>query len=157
MEQVRTLLPSSEHHPIAIGPAMAAAAQHRPLPMDQDWMALAVINLVENAIKYSPDGGPITIGVEQTDGFWRVEVADRGIGLPKEVQHARGMLFEPFFRGRAARSLPAAQGMGLGLHLVRQVAEAHGGRAWCAARPDGGSIFSIALPIPDEDGRSAIL
>jgi signal transduction histidine kinase len=146
LTQVCSMLPNSERHPISIEPAIAVAAQQSPVPMAQDWMALAIVNLVENAVKYSPDGGAIHIGVAHEEGAWRVEVADEGMGIPPQAAGAASPLFEPLYRAPEARGLSNAHGMGLGLHLVQRVAKAHGGHAFCEARAGGGSVFCISIP-----------
>ena len=113
-----------------------------------------MVNLLDNAVKYSPDGG--TIHVELTsepDGTW-LRVRDEGIGLPPDALEA---IFLPFGRaGNAtARHLP---GMGLGLHICRSIVEQHGGRVWAESAGEGlGATVVIVLPCaaadaPDPEG-----
>ena len=97
-------------------------------------------NLLENAATHGRP--PVEIGVEAADAGWRVTVADRGEGVPSE-DAAR--IFEPFYR-RAGHSEGADGGVGLGLALVRQIAEVHGGRVSVAPREQGGSLFIVWLP-----------
>jgi len=102
-----------------------------------------LINLLTNAVKYSPDAGTITLRVNPADAGVRVDVADQGIGLlPDRLER----IFEPFARApsAAARQIP---GMGLGLHISHQIVEQHGGRIWAASAGEGkGSTFSMWLP-----------
>lgn len=98
----------------------------------------AVWNLVDNAAKFDASGSPIEIRVEQG----RVEVLDRGPGVDAaDVPH----VFDRFYRPVSSRSLP---GSGLGLSIVQDVAQAHGGRAYVHPREGGGSVFGIALGSP---------
>ena len=106
-------------------------------------------NLLENAIKYTPDGTPIEIGAEsdaQEVAFW---VADRGAGLPAGKED---MLFEKFYRGAKEG---AQSGVGLGLTICRAIVEAHGGTIHAENRPDGGAIFRFAIPVTGEPPQIA--
>jgi len=102
-----------------------------------------LINLLTNAVKYSPDAGTITLRVHPAEAGVRVDVADQGIGLlPDRLER----IFEPFARApsAAARQIP---GMGLGLHISHQIVEQHGGRIWATSAGEGkGSTFSMWLP-----------
>ena len=104
-----------------------------------------LINLVSNAIKYSPDGGGVWIRLENVRGEAVINIADEGIGIAPED---RERIFEPFRRTTrgAAVQIP---GVGLGLSVSRRLVEAHGGRIEVEARPTGGSIFRVRLPIAD--------
>jgi signal transduction histidine kinase len=105
-------------------------------------------NLVENAVKYSPDGGPVELKVWREDGWNHLTVSDRGIGIPPaDVDR----LFERFHRGENVDDRRFA-GMGLGLYICRGIAEQHGG--WIRAEPrnPGGSTFHVALPGPGHEG-----
>jgi signal transduction histidine kinase len=110
------------------------------LPGDERLLRRAVRNLLENARRYA--GAEVAVQVRRRpDGGADVVVADRGPGVPEAL---RERIFEPFFRmpGHAER----AGGVGLGLSLVRQIAERHGGHARCEPRDGGGSRFVISLP-----------
>ena len=96
----------------------------------------AVANLVENALKFDESGGPVTVTV----AAGRVEVADSGPGMATEDLP---MVFDRFYRATAARSRP---GSGLGLSIVRDVAESHGGTVFAANRPQGGAVVGFQLP-----------
>jgi two-component system sensor histidine kinase MprB len=99
-----------------------------------------VTNLVRNAIQASPAGAEVHVEVRRTPTGVRIEVRDRGHGLqPDEVPR----VFERFFRGAAARN---RLGAGLGLAIVAQAAELHGGVARAARRPGGGARFSLEIP-----------
>ncbi|MEO7085936.1 MAG: ATP-binding protein [Gemmatimonadaceae bacterium] len=101
----------------------------------------ALVNLIENAAKYSPRDQPIDLSARR-DGKWLVfAVADRGPGVPLED---RSQIFEPFFR--RASSSPDAGGVGLGLSIARGIAEAQGGAVSLTDRDGGGSVFSLAVP-----------
>ena len=100
----------------------------------------AVRNLLENARRYG--AGSISLTLRQTAQFAEIRVDDRGPGVPAELQTR---IFEPFYR------LPGATerdgGVGLGLALVKSIAQRHGGRAYCESRPGGGACFVIELPL----------
>lgn len=103
----------------------------------------AVFNLLENAVKYSPTGGTVLVAGRQADGVFRMEVTDQGPGIPTEL---RQQIFEPFFRVDDARSRQQG-GAGLGLALVRAIAEVHGGAVRVEEAPSGGSRFLLELPM----------
>jgi K+-sensing histidine kinase KdpD len=98
-------------------------------------------NLIENAVKYSPAGCPIEIAADWIPTVLRVVVADRGPGIPEELQ---GRVFEKFYR--VVPESPQS-GAGLGLALCRAIVEAHGGKIGAANRPGGGAVFFINLPL----------
>jgi two-component system, OmpR family, sensor kinase len=102
----------------------------------------AVDNLIENAVKYSPEGSEIELEASLEGGSVVVSVGDRGIGVaPEEMP----FLFEPFFRGEGSRSR-GTSGSGLGLALVRRIATAHGGSVSAESRQGGGMCFRFSLP-----------
>lgn len=101
----------------------------------------AVDNLLANALRHAPSGSAITVRLRRDDACAVVEVLDEGAGFPPEFLDRA---FERFSRGDAARG--AAGGAGLGLAIVRSVAEVHGGRAQAANRPDGGAVVTIRIP-----------
>ena len=113
------------------------------VPLDGVLMEQVLINLLDNAIKYTPAGSPIEIGVSLTDGRVLLEVADRGPGLPPGHETR---VFEKFYRGPVVGT---AGGVGIGLTICQGIVEAHGGRIWAATRPGGGAVFSVALPVAD--------
>jgi len=98
------------------------------------------INLLENAIKFSNDGGPLTVRLFETGGEVCATVEDTGVGMPPEVV---GRIFEKFYQGNPSR---AAEGNGLGLALVRRIVELSGGRVGVESAPGEGSRFSVFLP-----------
>jgi len=123
------------------------------LPMfqgDYNQMVQAVSNLIGNAVKYTPQGGEITLRLAQQDGKVRIEVADTGYGMPEEAQ---AKLFTEFYRVRtvATQDIP---GTGLGLSLVKSVIEAHGGRIWVESKLDVGSTFFVELPLQSKPVES---
>jgi len=118
-------------------------------------IALAVRNLLENAIRYTGEGGEIAVSVTDSGGEAVIEVRDTGVGIP---QQALPRIFERFYRVDAARSR-ATGGTGLGLAIVKHVADQHGGRAEAASVLGQGSTLRIIIPIyrsdTDSPGRVA--
>ncbi|MFO0547404.1 MAG: HAMP domain-containing sensor histidine kinase [Polyangiaceae bacterium] len=113
--------------------------------IDQRALELAILNLIDNALKYAKEGGRVTVKVERDGRRVAIKVMDEGPGIPKE-EHAR--IFERFYRGAAANST-RARGSGIGLALVRHIAENHGGRVrvFSPTRPDGGGT-SFVIDVP---------
>lgn len=107
-----------------------------------------VVNLLENAAKYSPARAPIAIGAEHRDGEIRISISDRGPGVPASE---RDRIFEPFYRVPGAT--PDVRGAGLGLSIARRLAEAQGGALSIHQRPGGGSTFVLALPAAEAPKR----
>jgi signal transduction histidine kinase len=109
-----------------------------------------ILNLVENAIKYTPDGGRVTMDLEKTDGAYHVLISDNGIGIP---ENARSHIFERFFRVDKGRSRKDAfqegigAGAGLGLAIARSITEAHGGSLALLHSDQHGSTFEAILPV----------
>lgn len=110
-----------------------------------------LVNLIENAAKYSPDGTPIDVGVRRADGELRFWVADRGPGVPAGE---RERVFDPFYRPRGGA--PDAGGAGLGLSIARGLAQAQGGAVTYEPRPGGGSVFTLSVPAVDLDTPEAV-
>jgi len=111
----------------------------------------ALVNLLENASKYSPAASPITIRARQEGDRLRISVLDRGPGVPDEE---RERIFEPFYR--PATTAPDVRGTGLGLSIARGLAVAQGGAVEFEPRAGGGSVFTLVLPgadgaVPDAD------
>ena len=109
---------------------------------DHDRLEQVMNNLVSNAIKYSPDGGTVTIATQHEDAHLIVKVRDQGIGIPLEDQER---LFERFYRGSAEGQ--EVKGLGLGLYVTRRIVEAHGGTIAVRSKPGQGSEFSFTLPL----------
>jgi signal transduction histidine kinase len=107
------------------------------------------LNLVTNAIKYTPQGGTVSLGLFQEDGSVVFTVADTGIGIaPGDLPH----IFDRFWRADPARSRTGDRpGTGLGLAITKWIAEAHGGSITVQSRPSRGSVFTVRLPL--EAGR----
>lgn len=106
---------------------------------DAKWTAEAVGNLLDNAVKYTPAGGSVTVSARPFDLFCRISVADTGVGLTEQDQ---ARVFERFYRAPAAAN---QEGVGLGLYLARQIVTAEGGYMRALRRKAGGAEFSIFL------------
>jgi signal transduction histidine kinase len=116
-----------------------------PLPIiqgDGPRLEQVLLNLMNNATKFTPDGGKITVRVKRQENNITVEVQDDGIGIAKEKQ---SMLFKPYSRLNADRQ--RHPGLGLGLALSKQVIELHGGRIWVESDAGMGSRFCFSLPL----------
>jgi heavy metal sensor kinase len=109
---------------------------------DKEWLERALLNLLDNAIKYTPDGGRVTIRAAKEPSRVRIEIEDTGEGIPSE---ALPRIFERFYRADPARD-KAVEGVGLGLSLVKWIVEEHGGTIEAASHPGDGSRFTILLP-----------
>ncbi len=128
---------------VAVAPGLPA------VPLDPDAFGQALGNLLDNAIKYSGGGTTIRVEAGLRDGHLAVSVADEGIGIPPE-EHER--IFEKFYRlGRSETQ--GRRGSGVGLALVRHIAEAHGGRVTVESRPGAGSRFTLRFPLQPRDER----
>jgi two-component system sensor histidine kinase KdpD len=103
------------------------------------------INLLENSLKYTPPGSPLTIAAVRKDQEIEVEVADRGPGFPPDDLER---IFEMFDRGTQNFG---QKGYGLGLSICRAIVAAHGGRIWAVNRPDGGAAVRFTLPLKPQD------
>jgi two-component system phosphate regulon sensor histidine kinase PhoR len=114
--------------------------------IDERAIQLAVINLIDNAIKYAPETGVVAVHAASENGSIVVRVVDRGPGVPPED---RERIFERFVRGSTARASASGRpvrGSGIGLALVKHIAESHGGLAWVESSPGHGASFAISIP-----------
>ena len=104
------------------------------------------VNLLDNAVRHTPEGSTVTVTVERRDGSAVLEVADDGPGLPAGMEE---QVFSRFVRGGGPADLAADSGTGLGLAIVRAVAESHGGAVTAGTGPNGGARFTVTLPASD--------
>jgi signal transduction histidine kinase len=107
------------------------------------------LNLISNAIKYSPAGGLVAVAAYRTNAAVIISVADEGIGIAKPVQDR---IFESFFRVDNTDSRRTS-GTGLGLALVREAVSQHGGRVWVESEEGKGSTFFVSLPASGSEGH----
>ena len=115
--------------------------------IDPDALEQAILNLLANAMKYSPEGSEIGLRLARQDSQAVIQVTDRGVGIPRE-QHAR--IFEKFYR-LPTQDNELVPGTGLGLTLVEHIANAHGGHVDVTSTVGQGSTFSIHLPLRTEE------
>lgn len=122
-------------------------------PVDAARFEQVTTNLIENALKYSPNDAPVLVHLAQHDAEARLSVTDQGIGIPIEDQP---LIFERFHRARNVDDRRFA-GMGLGLYIARGIVSEHGGRIWVESSPGAGSTFSVVLPlVTDSHARTQI-
>jgi PAS domain S-box-containing protein len=116
-----------------------------PIPLlgDRDMIERVTLNLVSNAVKFTPDGGEIRVDVAVGDGVAELVVSDTGIGVPEQEQP---QLFNRFFRSTLAQK-QAIPGSGLGLSITRAIVEKHGGVIAFTPGVDGGTTFRVRLPV----------
>jgi len=114
-----------------------------PAVIDQEKMTIALENVLENAVKYTPPGGKVTIDAAQTGEFITITVADSGIGIPKDQM---GKVYTKFFRADNALRFQTS-GSGLGLYVVKNVMEAHNGNVTLDSQERKGTIVTINFPI----------
>ena len=107
---------------------------------DPKWTGEALCNLLDNAVKYTPAGGRVTVEAASYQLFCRIDVTDTGPGIPEEEL---SKVFQRFYRSPAAYE---AEGVGIGLYLARQIAQGQGGYIKASSRPGQGSCFSLYLP-----------
>lgn len=136
---VAAMQPRLPRHRLVLGlPDVALVAVVDIKRLDQ-----VLRNLLENAVKYSPEGGDIEIRASALDGAVLIEVADQGIGIPRQDLER---IFESFYRVENEHTQRIG-GVGLGLAICHEIVEAHGGRIWANSTPGAGSTFSLKLPM----------
>jgi signal transduction histidine kinase len=113
------------------------------LAVDRDALSQALRNLLDNAVKFSPEGKQIDVYLKRNPSDVTIEVKDRGAGIPS---HELGRIFDKFYQGRSATRF-SGKGTGLGLTLVKHTVEAHGGRITVKSQVGNGSSFTIILPV----------
>jgi len=119
-----------------------------PVDADPEFIQQVVKQLLDNALKYSPEGSPITLSAAQKDARIVIGVADRGSGID---ENERGRIFDKFYRGRSHRF--DVKGTGMGLPIAKGIVEAHGGKIWVESEPGQGSAFFFSLPLYGGGGR----
>jgi two-component system sensor histidine kinase KdpD len=134
LEQLKSRL---EKHPVTID----ASPELPNISMDFTLISRVLINVIDNAIKYSPPEAPIEIQAQAANGYMEIAVVDRGTGIPKEDLTR---IFDKFYRVQRPDNVT---GTGLGLAISKGIVEAHGGFMAAENRPDGGAIIMLALPI----------
>jgi two-component system OmpR family sensor kinase len=107
---------------------------------DRDRVRQVASILLDNAVRYTPEGGNVAVRLQEDDGMARLEVVDTGVGIPED---RLPLIFERFYRADPSR---ADGGAGLGLSIARQIAASHGGEIQAKSTPDNGSTFTLILP-----------
>lgn len=115
---------------------------------DPDRLSQVLVNFISNAVKYSPEGGTITLNAERREGSWRVEVRDCGVGIPED---ALPHVFDRFYRVNENQTA----GSGLGLYICKEIIHRHGGEIGARSEVDEGSTFWFSLPLQTRDAKAA--
>ena len=148
-EVVGEMLEAFSVHLKQNGFTLSYEAPHNALPkvvLDPDAIALALTNLLDNAIKYSGDVKEINVSVTQSDDFVAVAITDRGVGIAADEQEK---IFEKFYRVSTGL-VHDVKGSGLGLSLVKHIVVAHQGKITVRSKPGEGATFIIQLPVEDQ-------
>jgi len=117
-----------------------------PVYADKDLISLALRQLIDNALKYSPPGSPIGVSAGLQDHRVIIRVKDRGPGIP---ERERERVFDKFYRRQTTKT--HVPGTGLGLYIAREIARAHGGDVWVEGEPGSGSVFCVSLPLQEPE------
>ena len=134
------LRPLAEQRGIALELAVPGSVELRG---DASRLHRALLNLLDNAVRYSPDGEVLEVQVSARNGWCRIGVRDHGPGLSEEdLEH----MFERFYRGDPSRVKSQRTGSGLGLSIAQQIAATHGGRIQAGNHPGGGALIELILP-----------
>ena len=138
-EAITKLRPQAERNRIEI---MAVVNPQLPIvSAEEERIQQVLINLLHNAVKFTPDGGEVTLSAKAEGDNVVVSVSDTGIGIPADdLPH----VFERFYKADKARS---GEGTGLGLAIAKHVIQAHGGKIWVESKPGKGSTFAFSLPL----------
>jgi two-component system sensor histidine kinase KdpD len=140
VDQVRASSPARDFR-VALSQALP------PVIADAEWVHKVLLNLLANAVKYSPAGQPIFVSAELRGDMVAISVADRGAGIDPLEQ---GMIFDKFYRGQSYRD-PAqptrVSGTGMGLAIARAIVTAHGGTIGVTSQLGHGSVFTFTLPV----------
>src|SRR5581483_11954147 len=118
-------------------------AEHCVVWADPDRLTQTLVNLIGNAVKFSPAGGLVEVDVESIDGFARFSVRDYGRGIPHDK---RELVFQRFQQVDNSDAREKG-GSGLGLAIARSIVEQHGGRIWVESEPATGSAFRFTIPL----------
>ncbi len=122
------------------------------LKIDEARIGQTLNNILSNAIKYSPDGGNITITVTRTDSYLKISVQDEGLGMSLEEQKH---VFEKFWRADASST--AIEGTGLGMVIVKHIIDSHGGKLWLTSQKNKGTNISFTLPVSKNTATSILI
>jgi signal transduction histidine kinase len=126
-----------------VGLEVDLPAVMEPMKADPTLLRQAIANLVDNAIKFTANGGRVQLRGEQKDSEMLFQVEDTGVGIAPADQ---SRLFERFYRARRPESLKS-RGSGLGLAIVKSIVEQHGGRVWVESKLGSGSTFTFVVPL----------
>jgi two-component system phosphate regulon sensor histidine kinase PhoR len=138
-ESIRSAQASAEQHTIYLD----IAVQDTKIVADKMRMSQVIGNILDNAIKYSPQGGLVTVKLEEREGDYLVSITDQGIGISQEyLDH----IFERFYRVRNTASRQYS-GIGLGLYVTKAIVEEHGGHIWVTNNKGLGCTFSFTVPV----------
>jgi signal transduction histidine kinase len=151
-ELARTIVDAARAHlPAGIELTLASEAELPPVAGDPDKVRQVLANLVDNAIKYSPDGGPVEVAVARRDHAVRFSVRDRGLGIPAGDQRR---IFDKFYR-LDPNLTRGVGGTGLGLYICRELVRRMDGSIWVESRVGEGSRFTFELPSAEQPGATA--
>ncbi|MGD9037931.1 MAG: ATP-binding protein [Syntrophobacterales bacterium] len=138
----------ADDHSISLHPSVLETVS---VLADQEHLRRLLLNLVDNAIKYTPAGGNVTLSLQSEKDWVALRISDTGIGLSKDEQQ---LIFSRFHRATETRSRDE-KGVGLGLSIARSIAEAHGGKIQVESTPGQGSTFTVLLPQIRSSGTNA--
>jgi len=141
------------HLPPGIELRIDAPERAAPVAADRDKVGQVLVNLVENGVKYSPDGGTVVVRLHTVGGHVRFSIVDEGLGIPHAEQRR---IFEKFYR-LDPNMTRGIGGTGLGLYICRELVRRMGGRIWVESAPGRGSTFTFELPIAAEADVAAHL
>jgi signal transduction histidine kinase len=141
-ETIERLRSYADHHQVRLRADLPADEMARTVPADGGRIGQILVNVIDNAIRYSPEDGEVVVHVRPADTEVVIEVSDQGAGI---AQADLERIFERFYKGDRARSRGRG-GTGLGLAIARHIAERHGGRMWARSEPGRGAQLLLALP-----------
>ncbi len=131
------------HLPAGVELHLQAAGKLPAVQADPEQLRQVLANVVDNAVKYSPDGGTVEVKLDPQDGYMRFSVTDRGLGIPAPEQRR---IFEKFYRVDPQMT-GGIGGTGLGLYISRELVRRVEGRIWVESRAGGGSTFYVEIPL----------